>query len=69
MILIESQGPVPPIEAKSVYWDFGHMERPILTKFDIQACNLALNNSAKNYPHWSTGSGTSHRSQIGILES
>ena len=27
---------------------------------------LSLNNTTKNYPHWSTGSSTSHISQIGI---
>ena len=44
-----------------------HMEIPIHTKFDIQACILTLNNTTKNYRYRSTGSGTSHISQIGKL--
>ena len=46
-----------------------HMEIPIHTKFDIQACILTLNNTTKNYRHRRTGSGTSHISQIGKLGS
>ena len=42
------------------------MERPIHTKSDISACILTINNTTKNNRHWSTGSGTSHISQIGI---
>ena len=45
------------------------MERPIHTKFDIQACIRTLNNTTKDYPHGSTGSGTSHIRQVGILGS
>ena len=41
------------------------MERPIHTKFDIWACIPTLNNSAKNYRHRCTLSGTLHISQIG----
>ena len=41
------------------------MERPIHTKINILACMLTLNNTTKNYRHVSTGSGTSHISQIG----
>ena len=67
IILIGAQGPVPPIEVKSVYWGHGHLERPIRTKFNIQSSIPTLNNTTKNYPYWSTESGTSHRSQIGIL--
>ena len=39
------------------------MERPIHTKIKI-----TLNNTTKNKRHRSTGSGTSHMSQIGKLE-
>ena len=42
------------------------MERPIRTKFDIQACIPTLNNTTKNYPDPFTGSGTSHINQIDI---
>ena len=35
MFLDESQGPVPPILVKSVYWGLEHMEHPIHTKFNI----------------------------------
>ena len=41
------------------------MERPIHTKFDIQACVLTLNNTNKNKRHQCMGSGASHLSQIG----
>ena len=33
--LFAIQGPVAPIVVKSVYWDLGHIERLIHTKFDI----------------------------------
>ena len=69
MILIGPQGPVPTIKVKSIYWGLGHMERLIQIKFVIKACILTLNNTIKNYPHRSTGSGTFHISQIGILAS
>ena len=36
------------------------MERPIHTKFDIQACILTLNNTTKGDRHRSTVSSTSH---------
>ena len=32
---IGPQGPVPPIQVKSVNWGLEHIERPIHTKFDI----------------------------------
>ena len=32
---IGPQDPVPPIVVESVYWDLGHMESPIRTKFNI----------------------------------
>ena len=41
------------------------MGRPILTKVDILACILTVNNTTKNYRHRQTESGTSHISQIG----
>ena len=65
---ISPQDLVPPI-TKPVYRDLGHMESPIRTKFNILACISTLNNTTKYYPHRSTGSGTSHLSQIGILGS
>ena len=34
-MLIGAQGPVPPIEVKSVNWGLEHMKRPIHTKMDI----------------------------------
>ena len=54
---------------KAVYRDIGHMESPIRTKFNISACILTLNNTTKNDSHRSTGSGTSHISQIAMLGS
>ena len=66
---IGPQDPVPPILVKSVYRSLGHIERPIRNKFNIYACIPTLNNTTENYPHRSTGSGTSHSSQIGILGS
>ena len=45
------------------------MESPIRTEFDIKACIPTRNNTTKSYLHRSTGSGTSHSSQIGIMES
>ena len=58
---IGPQNLVPPISTQLVYRDLGHMETAIRTKFDVQA----LNNTTKNNRHRSTGSGTSHISQIG----
>ena len=52
---------------KSKYCGLGLIESPIHTKFDIYACLLTLNKPIKNYRHRSTGSGTSHISQIGKL--
>ena len=69
MFVIGPQGRVLPIKVKSVNWGLEHMERPIRTKFDILTCILTLNNTTKNYRHRSTGSGTSHKSQIGKLGS
>ena len=45
------------------------MERPIHSKFIIKVYMPTLNNTAKNYSHRFTGSGTSHTSKIGILGS
>ena len=45
------------------------MERSIHTKFDAKAPILTLNGISKNDPYQSTGSGTSHMSEIGILKS
>ena len=68
-LLIGPQGPVPPIWVKSIFWGLGHMELQIPTKFDFRAGILILINTIKNYTHLSTGSGTSHISQIGKLGS
>ena len=46
-MLIGPQGPVPPIQAKSVYWGLGHIERRIHTKFNILTCVATLNNTTK----------------------
>ena len=69
MRYIGTQGPVPPILVKSIYWGLEDMEHPIHTKFDLWACIQTLNNTTKNNRHWSTESDTSHISQIGILGS
>ena len=69
IILICPQGPVPPIVIKLLYWGLGHIERAIRTNLNISVCISTVNNTTKNYPHRSTGSGTSHSSQIGVLGS
>ena len=69
---MDPRDPIPPIQVKSVYWGLEHMERPIHTKYDIYAGIPTLNNTTKNYPHGSrgsTGSRTSHISEISILRS
>ena len=45
------------------------MQRPIQTKFPIEACILTLNVITKNYLDWFTGSDSSLISQIVILGS
>ena len=64
-----TQGPVPPIIVKSVYWGIGHIERSIRPKLNIKARIPTVNNTTKYYPHRSTGLGTSHINQTGILVS
>ena len=46
----DSKISVLPIKLKSVYWGIGHMERPIHSKFHIQACILTVNVIIKNQP-------------------
>ena len=63
-MLIGSQGPVPPIVLKSVYWALEDMEHTIRTKFNTKDCMLTINVNSKNYLGWITGSGTSHINKV-----
>ena len=58
-LYIGRQGSVLPMSVKSAYCGLGHMDRPIHTKFVIQACIRTINVRAENDVYRFTGSGNS----------